>query len=202
MNKITSGFKNKTLVQFVRVALLIALIVYIICRILYFLGFFIEEINCTAEQTITRNNKEYLVSDNGYRFDNANGRTNEKAMEGTYSVKLTPDNQFGMSMTFDIPKGGEEYEASVWCYEMVTSADTTGWPFLVVSVGNQFWKGVVEFSEKKDGWGKLHLKFTIPPARYKDPVVIYCWNSSKNVVYFDNMMIKRKNYWKFFRQDK
>ena len=201
-NKILLGFKNKTLIQTVRVALLFMLILYIVFRIMYFLGFFIEEINCGAEQTITKENKECLVSDNGYGLDNASGRTDEKAMEGRYSVKLTPENAFGMSFTFDIPKGGEEYEASVWCFENFTSTDTSSYPFLVAAVGSQFWKGVTNVSEKKDGWGKLHFKFTVPPATYKDPVVIYCWNSKKNVVFFDNMKIKRKNYWKFFKWGK
>ena len=201
MVKINAVFQNKTLNQFVRVALLLVLISYIIFRVMNFLGFFIEDINCSAEKTVIREDKEYLVSDNGYRFDNSFGRTDEKAFEGKYSVKLTPEFQFGMSITFDTPKGGEEYEASVWCYENVTSADTAGWPFLVATVGSQFWKGTIDVTEKKDGWGKLHFKFTIPPADYKDPVVIYCWNSSKNTVYFDKINIKRKNYWKYFKQN-
>lgn len=164
-----------------------------------FLGLFMEEINCSAEKTISKENKECLVSDNGYEFDNANGRTDEKALESKYSIKLTPDNQYGMSMTLAVPKGGEEYEASVWCFENAISADSSGWPYLVVSVGNQFWKGVTNFSEKKNSWGKLHFKVIVPHGIYKDPLVIYCWNSTKNIVYFDNMTIKRENYLKFFK---
>ena len=34
---------------------------------------------------------------------------------------------------------------------------------------------------------------------YHDPLMIFCWNKTKNEVYFDNMSIKQDNYWKFFR---
>ncbi len=200
MTAITSETKNKTLIQLLRVVLLLALVLYIVFRIMYFLGFFMEEINCGAEKVVSKETKEFLISDNGYQFDNANGRTDEKQFEGKYSVKLTPDNAFGMSITFDVPKGGEEFEASVWCFENVTSTDTSGWAFIVATVGKDFWKGEINVSERKNGWAKLKLKIIVPAANYNDPVVIYCWNSTQNAVYFDNMTIKRKNYWKFFKQ--
>ncbi len=200
MIKLNSVSANKTIIPFVRVLLLLMLIAYIVFRILYFLGFFMEDINCSAEKVVVKENKECLISDNGYRFDNSIGRTDEKAFEGKYSVKLIPESQYGMPITFDVPKGGEEFEASVWCFEQVTSADSAGWPYLVASVGLQFWKGANDVSDRKDGWTKLHFKFTIPPANYTAPVVFYCWNNTKNAVFFDNLTIRRKNIWKFFKQ--
>lgn len=186
--------------NFIRNTLLIALLIYIVFRILGAMNFFVEEINCGAEKVVEKDKKEYF-SANGYRFDNAIGRSNEKSFEGIYSVKLTPDNEFGMSITLGTPKPKEEYEASVWFFENKTSLDTMGWPFLVASVGKEFWKGTIDIVERKNEWSKLHLKIIIPEEEYnQDPLVIYCWNNTKNDVYFDNMTIKRKNYWKFFRQ--
>ena len=192
-------FKNKEISDFVRIGLLLFLFAYILFRILDSMDLFIEEIHCGAEKVVTVDKKEYFLA-NGYRFDNANGRSSERAFEGSYSVKLTPENQYGLSITSGKPAAQEVYEGSVWFYENKIEADTTGWPFLVASIGNQFWKGATEIVQKKDGWGKLEFKITIPEGVYNDPLVVYCWNNTKNIVYFDNMTLRRKNYMKFFRQ--
>jgi hypothetical protein len=186
--------------QFIRMSLLIGIFCYFLIRIFYSIGLFKEEIKCGVEKTVIRKGIEYFEA-NGYRFDNAYNRSNETAFEGEYAVKLTPENQYGFSITLGTPKPGDEYEASVWVRENKTSADTSGWPCLVASVGSLFWKGTTDFEELKNGWGKLHLKTIIPEGKYKkEPLVIYCWNTTKNVVFFDDMSIKRSNYWRFFKQ--
>jgi len=192
-------FKNKEVSDFVRIGLLLFLFAYILFRILGSMDLFIEEINCGAEKVVVVDNKEYFLA-NSYRFDNANGRSSERAFEGSYSVKLTPQNQYGLSITLGKTNPQDVYEGSVWFYENKTEADTTGWPFLVACIGKQFWKGTTEIVQKKDGWGKLEFKITIPDSVYKDPLVVYCWNNTKNTVYFDNMTIRRKNCMKFLRQ--
>ena len=202
MNKRIRLFGNKELNNFVRITLLLAIAGYLLFKILDSYGFFIEQITCDAEEVVKKNDKEFLASNVGYLFDKTKGRTNERAFEGNYSIKLTPTNQYGMSITFDTPKDNEEIEASVWYNMHKISPDTSGYAFIVVSVGKNFWKGGYEAIEKKNGWGKLSLKVTIPKANYHDPIVVYCWNSTKNDVFFDNMTIKRNNYFKFFRQEK
>lgn len=199
MGKLKNILSDADVNQFLRICLLLLLFGFIIFRILDYTGFFIDEINCGAETIVTKDQKECYEA-NGYRFDNADGRSTEKAFEGNYSVKLSPQNQYGMEIKLPIPKRKEEYEASVWFYEQKVSADTSGWAFLVAAIGNNvFWKGQIEVSERKNGWGKLNLKFTIPDGIYTDPLVIYCWNNTKNDVYFDNMSIKLKNYCKIFK---
>lgn len=194
-----SIFKNKEIIEFWRLLLLFMLFIYILIPVLNAAGVFTEELGSGAETTVLKDNKEYFDA-NGYRFDNADRRSKEKAFEGSYSVKLSPEDQYGFSITLGTPKAKEEYEGSVWFYEEKISADTSGWPFLVAAAGKQFWKGATEVVQTKKGWEKLEFKITIPDGVYTDPLVIYCWNNTKNVVYFDNMTIKRQNYWKFFRQ--
>lgn len=192
--------KNKEIKQFVRITLLLVLFIYILFRILDFLSFFKETIICDVEKTIIKADNEYFEA-NGYAFKDAFNRSTEKALSGTHSVKLSPENQYGMSISLEVPKPNEEYEASVWCYVQQNIKDSTGLTTLVASSGNKFWKGAFEFIEMKDGWGKLYLKFTMPNEKYTDPLVIYCWNNTKNVAYFDNMTIVRKNYWKYFKNN-
>lgn len=192
-------FKNKEINDFVRISLLLILFGYITFHVWGSLGGFTEEIYCGAESTAGIGINEHFEA-NGYSFDNAYGRSEEKALTGRYSVKLTPENQYGMSIKLGIPKPNEEYEGSVWCYIQNNVIDTIGFECLVVASGNQFWKGATEFVEKRNGWGKLYFKIIMPNKKYTEPLVIYCWNSSKNITYFDNLTIKRKNYWKFFNQ--
>jgi len=193
-----SILKNSSFRQFLRVALLIIILFFIVFKIMSSLNLFTEELTCNAEEVVMNANKEYLLAKN-FGIVNESGRTNEMAYEGKYSVKLSPDNQFGMSFTLDVPKAQEEYEADVWCHMEKISSDSAGYGFLVASIGTVFWKGANEPIEKKNGWGRLHLKFSIPDGIYKEPLVIYCWNSSKNVYYFDNISIKRNNVWKYFK---
>ena len=161
----TSIFKNKAFLQLVRVLLLLVFSVYLIFRVLYSFNFFMEEISCGAEQIIKKGDKEYLVSNVGYRYDSSIGRTDERAFEGKYSVKLTTVNPYGMSITFDEPRDDEEMEASVWCYMNKISADTTGYAFIVAKVDNSYWNGSYDVRERKNGWGKLSIKFTIPKGK-------------------------------------
>jgi hypothetical protein len=195
----TGLLKNKDVKDLVRVGLLIMLCIYIVIRIMSSTGMFMEELRCGAETVAIVDGKEYFEA-NGYRFDNAAGRTNEQAFEGQYSVKLTPEREFGFSITLGTPKRKELYEGSVWFHEDKISADTTGWPFIVVTIGKHFWQGTIDVVQKKNGWNKLEFNIVVPDSAYTDPLVVYCWNNTKNNVYFDNMTIKRKNIKKFFRR--
>ena len=199
MNKFQAIFKNKDANQFARLCLLFVLLLYIFFQAFNFMGLFAEEINCGAEDIIIKDQKAYYTA-NGYRFDNADCRSDEKAFEGIYSVKLTPEQPFGMSITMGTPKAKDVLEASVWFCENKVSEDAIDKPFLVATIGkNVFWKGTDEVLERKNGWAKLNLKIVIPEGVYHDPLMIFCWNKTKNEVYFDNMSIKQDNYWKFFR---
>ena len=199
MHKTNTIFRSNEFIQFIRITLLLTLVVYLIFHVLNSLGFFVEEIKCGAEKVAKKDSTECLVSSGGYLFDNINGRTNEKAQEGSWSIKLTPDNGFGMAIKLDVPSENNEMEATVWRYINKISADTTKYAFIVASIGTTFWKGSCVGEETKNGWEKLSIRFSVPKGTYHDPLTIYCWNNTKNIVYFDNMTIKRKNYWKFFR---
>lgn len=190
--------RTKKIEYAVRIILLTGISIYILCRILYSIGFFKEQIRCGAEKIVIRKEKHYYGAD-GYRFDNANYRSSDMAYEGSFSVKLTPENQYGFSITLGTPKTGSEYLASVWVHENKISADTNGYPFLVASIGTQFWQGATEAIETNKVWYKLQLNITVPDGSYEEPLVIYCWNNTKNEVYFDNMIIERNNYFKFFK---
>jgi hypothetical protein len=184
--------------DFIRISLLILLAGYIVFSVLDAMDVFVEEINCGAEKIVEKNKKIYFIA-NGYRFDNANGRSKERALEGEYAVKLTPKNEYGFSITLGTPQAKEVYEGSVWFYKEKTISDTIANPFLVASVGNQFWKGTMDVVETRNGWEKLDFKFTMPDGYYHDPLIVYCWNRTKKTIYFDNMTLKRRNVFKFFK---
>lgn len=191
-------FKSRNEYEFIRICILIFLVTYIVFQVLDSADMFIEKIDCGAETLIEQGGKQYFEA-GSYRFDNALGRSDEKAFEGKYSVKRTSEEPYGFSITMGTPEGKDELEASVWCFENKNIAHVTEGPTLIASSGEKFWKGTAEAVENKDGWSKLDLKISIPDGHYDAPLVIYCWNNTKNVVYFDNMMIKRRNFLKLFK---
>lgn len=171
--------------------------VYILFRILDTFDLFIETIDCGAEQIETGKKNSYYIA-NGYAFDNAYYQSTEKVFEGNYAIKLDPTTPFGFSITFDVPLSGEKFEATVWAYaDSLRKED--GFFSLVATSGDKFWICSTDVLEQKNGWQKLSINFAIPDKIYTDPIVFYCWNNSKRVVFFDNLQIKKKNYWKYFK---
>ena len=183
MNKVIFHIiKNKEIIQFVRITLLIVLILLIIFKIIDNTNFFEEEIICGAEKTIIKDGKEYFEA-NGYVFNDANNRSTEKVFSGTYSLKLTPEIPYGMQISLDIPKPNEVYEVSVWSY-FQNPIDSNCSGYIVASSGNKFWKCTSECIEKRNGWKKMYIKFIIPNEKFTEPLSFYCWNNSKNIIYF------------------
>jgi len=186
--------KNKTLFDFLRITFLILIGIYIIFSIANFLDIFIENITCGAELLEAKNDGETcFVSNEGYHYDNANLLTTEKVFSGNHSVKLTETDQFGFSITLDIPKPNETYEMSVWLYNTFNK-DSSGFATLVASSGEELWQGAFNITDEKLGWQKISMKFSVPNKQYDHPLIIYCWNNSKNDVFFDDMTIARKNW--------
>ncbi len=195
---IASTLKNEKVESALRMCLLGVLILYVLIRMLSTFNVFKEVITCGAEDTTIKDDKEYFEA-GGYLFDNANNRTTEMVFEGKSAIKLIPESQYGFTISLGKPGAGKKYEASVWVHEDKISSDTSGSPMLVSSIGDKFWQAATDVVDTKGPWVKLHLKITIPNETYNEPLVIYCWNSTHNSVYFDNITIERNNYWKFFR---
>lgn len=201
MGKLKSILKDKDVSRFLRACLLFFVCAYILFRILDYKDFFIEKIQCGAEETMIKDNREFFISGN-YNFGNAIVRSTDIAFEGGYSIRLEPKAQYGFKIELEAPKAEQEYTASVWYYEEHQYADSAGSFFLVGTVGNNnFWQGTegkeADLSTKK-GWKKLELKIVIPNKLYSEPMTFYCWNNKKNVVYFDDLVIERKNYRQYF----
>lgn len=191
--------KNKALFDFLRITLLIFIGLYIIFSIANFLDIFIENITCGAELFETKNDGgTCFVSNEGYHYDNANRLTTEKSFSGNYSVKLTETDQFGFSITLDIPKPNETYEMSVWLCNTFNK-DSSGFATIVASSGQELWQGAFNVIDEKLGWKKISTKFIVSDKHYTQPLVIYCWNNTKNDVFFDDMTITRKNWKVIFK---
>lgn len=189
--------KDSSLIYLIRIIFVLLIVVYILFRILDTFDLFIETIDCGAEQVETNEKNSFYVA-NGNAFDNAYYQSTEKIFEGKYSIKLDPTTPFGFSITFDVPLSGDKFEASVWAYSDSVGRDN-GFFSLVATSGDKFWICSTDVLEEKNGWKKLSINFVMPDKIYNDPIVFYCWNNSKGVVYFDNLQIKKKNYWKYFK---
>lgn len=191
--------QNKTIVaQFLSTLLLLLVIFFLCFKVMQFCGLFVEEIKFGLEKVITKNNQNYFISDNGYVADNGQYITNEHVFEGKYALKLDSLCRFGLPVSLDVPDSKDSVEASVWIYYPDIQKTFDQKAVLVASIGDKFWLGGYLSTENRLGWHKLQLKFTIPEGKYNAPLNIYCWNNSNHVVYYDNLIIHRTNYKKFF----
>ena len=166
-------------------------------------GIFVNPVNSESsfrgmEQTAVQKNQTVFMAENGYCSENGFFRTNEYAFEGSYSIKLDTLNRYGLSTAFEIPKSQDSVDASVWIYSAKIQNGIAHEAYIVASIGDVFWKGSNIIVDSKMGWHKLNIKFSVPDTSYQKPLTIYCWNNNNYEVYFDNFIISKSNFRKYF----
>ena len=184
--------------KFFRMVLLMAILVFILFKFMYYSDLFVEQTKFGLEQIVSQNNKTVFIAENGYCSENGFFRTNEYAFEGSYAIKLDTINRYGLSTAFEIPKSQDSVDASVWIYSAKIQDGIAHEAYIVASIGDVFWKGSNIIVDSKMGWHKLNIKFSVPDTSYQKPLTIYCWNNNNYEVYFDNFIITKSNLRKYF----
>ncbi len=145
---------------------------------------FTGELLCDAEQ-LTFNGSKFKSS-NGHLLKGGKNQSTEQAFSGKYSIRLSPENAYGMGYTIEQPEPESYYEVSVKRYgkEGFIVADTPDKRFYVTN-------DQTTINSHQNGWETLKLGFHVPPNIDNTPITIYLWNPGEGVVYFDDLHIQQ-----------
>lgn len=146
----------------------------------------VQKYGCDMEKVVQWKNKPHFVS-NGRYFANGQFQSKEMAHTGNFSVKTNQQNRFALAHKFLNLTGQELVTITAWRYGGHQKNGS-----IVISVPNKIlWKSEATIIEKKaNGWEKIQLVHSIPMVAKNKALTIYLWNTSKEVIYFDDLTVK------------
>lgn len=141
------------------------------------------EINCNVE--LLSEDEKFLLTDNDtVKFNNPNLRTDKESYSGDYSIKLSPENQFGFTYKFNNVKKGDKFVVSVWRLgnkgKIIIQEDVENGLYLRSS-------NIIDIEEKK-GY-QLESVFFAPKDLTDSGLKIYIWYFDDDSAYFDDYKI-------------
>lgn len=152
---------------------------------------FVKEIILFDAEKIDSKQKSFLSVDGQTTATNVETRTGELKFAGKYSVKVTSQNPYAMTVEVSDVCIGEEYFLSV---------KRKGSHGRIVASGlksKDFY--LSEQSVTKDsvsGWDSLSMNFIVTQQLRRNKLKIYLWYGNQDSSYFDNFRIIRKEGWK------
>ena len=146
----------------------------------------VQKYGCDMEKVVQWKNKPHFVS-NGNYFANGQIQSNEQAYSGNFSAKTNNQTPYALSHKHPNLTGHELITITAWRYSKNKKIGS-----IVISVPNKIlWKSEATIIEKKtNGWEKIQLTQAIPMDAKNKTLTIYLWNTSKEIVYFDDLAIK------------
>jgi hypothetical protein len=143
-----------------------------------------DSIVCSAE-TMSSDYKHLVASDNELINNDSSTLSSERAHTGKYSVKLTKEKAYGMSIHPMNVVSGDMLCISIWRF-----SEKEGDGVLLASTGKGFYvpsSGSV--AKDSTGWEQLVIYCSVPED-YKD-FTVYIWDNGEKPVWFDDMEIKK-----------
>lgn len=143
---------------------------------------------CDCETLNIKGNK-FIGSDSTLTlFDGGKLQNNEFHKSGKHSVLTDPKNKFALSYIIKNCMPSQYYNVVVW-------RKSTNHKGVLVAAANDG-DGFYAASEKsvetdENGWEKLELDVFIPYNFVKRDIKVYVWNNSEDIIYFDDLKIKR-----------
>lgn len=143
---------------------------------------------CDAEHQTVLEDGSVVFKSNGQLFMGAESQSDDFALDGKYSVKLSDQNQYGFSLVLPEIKKDEFFQVSVWEKEGETSGvlicSVTGEAnFILVSNSS-------EIFEHRDGWKRHFMQFKAITDFETVSFFTFIGDSGKET-YFDNLEVKR-----------
>ncbi|MEM6964847.1 MAG: hypothetical protein AAF573_08790 [Bacteroidota bacterium] len=145
-----------------------------------------DHLACNAEQTVRQDKADFFYQDGNY-FSTGNRQSSDVAFEGKYSLKLDGEVPFGFDMDYEYLRGDENVVAWVWRF---AEGDWKSNGRIIAVIDGKLWKASDEVVETKDnGWEKIQFTFDVPNFSQNEILNIYCWNSGRKPIYFDDLHI-------------
>ena len=153
-----------------------------------------DSIYCGAESIDWQGDTKVYKTNTSIFLLGAEGQDSTIFRNGTNSVKLNSEYQYGFTYSIKNAKPNTKYSISVYR----KSNNNKG--VLVLDAGesneiNIYKKKYYSDNLTKDEWQKINLEFVTPPDYIGKELKIYCWNPDKESVWFDDFTIKiKENY--------
>jgi len=136
---------------------------------------------CDVE-TVSEKTTGKLSTDNPkFPMPGSNGRSDEMARSGKYSVKSNPDNPFVLTIKWNDFVLNNFYELSIW-----KSPGAKG-GYLVIEGSTDFriYQEAVEETDSL-GWQKMTIRFLSHPEIIGENLKMYFWNKTDQDIYLDD----------------
>ena len=112
-------------------------------------------------------------------------------MSGQNSAKLTPVDNFAMTLRLPEVKWGQTFMVSAWMVDPLNQCR-------IVASGNnpdEFYYTSVEHEEADSaGWSKRSIQFTIPRILDGKPLVVYLYYTGEDSVYCDDFRLQQYDH--------
>ena len=141
-------------------------------------------IKCNAEKW---EDQKFLDETGLYELSNANGRTTEESRSGSYSLKLTKENRYGMTIVLHNINSDDYFRISAWQKGngSICASDDIPDSFFLAA------QNPVETDSA--GWQRLTLEFYVPYDYKKSEIKILLANFGEQPVYFDDLIIIKES---------
>lgn len=130
--------------------------------------------------------KEYFGAEGAF-FKRGGQLSTEQSFSGVQSLLLDKHHAFGLEHLMDVLPG-EKYRISVWRQ----AANNDGCLVAASSPEALFYQQSCDFSETGEkGWRQLRLEIRIPENFGSNQLKLYVWNSGRDKVFFDDLLIEK-----------
>ncbi len=147
-----------------------------------------EKIICGAEKR-SDDGKYFKADSSEALLEYGDLQSTEKVYNGKYSVRLTPENAFGMTYRFRNVKPVEHYTITVFRW----SEKGNGTLVAQANDPKEFYlRDPSKIEKLPNGWEKLTLDFYLNFEPKEGQFAVYLWNEGKTIVYFDDLTIVRE----------
>ncbi|MBN2347887.1 MAG: hypothetical protein JXJ22_03565 [Bacteroidales bacterium] len=145
----------------------------------------IERTYCNCEEKDSSG--QFLTGSEGCFVSKAFLQTDESSFRGTYSVKLSPEEPYGLDMFFKV-NPGDQFRLSVWR----KSSQGEGVFVFTSFPDKSFYEAGGAVQKYLGEWGKIEFNVEVPESYSGDSCHIYFWNQlQKNTIYLDDLEIER-----------
>ncbi len=141
------------------------------------------EFSCSAEH-LTQDERFFRVAGNDtITLGNAYTRTNEMALSGEYSIKLSKKNPFGFTYKFSNIHKGDRFDVSVWRY------GKSGFIVFQEDVKNGIYYKERKVMDLSRNWYCVKAQFVAPKDFIENGLKIYIWYPDSDSAYFDDFKV-------------